>query len=276
MNTQPSGSSHNPWQRNQLTSALEYNTDMTHAETTRHLCTAAHVDEKFRDYIMMHIVEEEHKAIGELYGVDIAPVLKWCFAGQHRALIRNIALFVWLLIAVIMTLQHLGTSNVYDPNTSSYYQEFVPIWIPVILLLLSILGATFPVISLFIALFILYPFRTSFPQILLFFLGAWVIVMIETGVTYLKGMKLTKGRFNPADIEGDLDPTLEARLQTITSNVNTVVYSGYSPFVGAGIKIGGWSFAMDMTKGKQENSVKSVTGITLAVEALKHAITTLL
>lgn len=33
---------------------------------------------------------------------------------------------------------------------------------------------------------------------------------------------------------------------------NLVIYSGYSPFVGSGIDIGGWSFVVDIDKGKKE------------------------
>src|SRR5262245_47338809 len=91
---------------------------MTHTETTRYLCAAAHVDEKFREYVMKHIVEEEHRAIGELYGVDIVPVVQWSFAAQKRTLYRDILLFILLAIAIVVGIQHFGTYTTY---TYDYY-----------------------------------------------------------------------------------------------------------------------------------------------------------
>jgi len=54
-------------------------------ETTRYLCAAAHTDEKFRRFVLKHIVREAHRDLGEAYGVDIVPVVKWCFAAQNSA-----------------------------------------------------------------------------------------------------------------------------------------------------------------------------------------------
>lgn len=44
---------------------------------------------------------------------------------------------------------------------------------------------------------------------------------------------------------------LVAQLKENTTH-NVVYYSGYSPFVGCGIEIGGWSFVIDIDKGKTE------------------------
>jgi len=64
--------------------------------------------------------------------------------------------------------------------------------------------------------------------------------------------KLAAGRFNP----GELQPRVNARLQDRLAALdevetgNVVVFRGFKPFVGAGIPIDGWSFAVDVTKGK--------------------------
>jgi hypothetical protein len=37
-----------------------------------------------------------------------------------------------------------------------------------------------------------------------------------------------------------------------TQNANVIIYGGFSPFIGAGINIGGWSFSIDISRGKDE------------------------
>lgn len=48
------------------------------------------------------------------------------------------------------------------------------------------------------------------------------------------------------DVEGAADTDRER---------NVIVYSGFSPFVGAGLNLGGWSFAVDLARGKQDLAV---------------------
>jgi hypothetical protein len=83
----------------------------THTETTRYLCAAAHFDEKFRNYVLSHIVEEKHKAVGELYGMDIVTIVNWCLTARLRTRIRDcILLFLALSIGI-----HYFTNNIPSP-----------------------------------------------------------------------------------------------------------------------------------------------------------------
>lgn len=52
---------------------------------------------------------------------------------------------------------------------------------------------------------------------------------------------------------------------------NVIVYSGFSPFVGAGTNIGGWSFAVDLSRGKQGLAAHDPQPFTLA-EIYDHVI----
>jgi Inner membrane component of T3SS, cytoplasmic domain len=174
-------------------------TDLKYTETTRYLCAAAHLDASFRNYVIKHVVEEEHKAIGESLGVDAVSVARHCLAARRREMFRNIALLLILLILIISR-----------------------------------------------------SFALLIPCIIL----AWVVVFIEIWNAHYRVIanQLTKTKFNPDAINFRLDPNLEQKLRNTANaqNANLVVYSSFTPFVGAGISIGGWSIALNVQKGKQE------------------------
>src|SRR5579863_320587 len=173
-------------------------TGIKHTETTRYLCAAAHLDANFRNYVIKHIVEEEHKAIGESFGVDAVSVAKHCLAARRRERFRDIALVLILLVLIISQLQ---------------------LWIPCIL-------------------------------------AAWAVVFIELWTSHYRVIanQLTRAKFNPDAINYQLEPNLEQKIRNTANaqNTNLGVYSGFTPFIGAGVYIGGWSFALNVQKGKQE------------------------
>jgi hypothetical protein len=247
---------HEPFsQFNQKRSDIE----LTHTETTRYLCAAAHLDENFCSYIMEQIVEEEHRAVGELYGADIVPIVKWCISTRQRTLARNIFLFGLLLIAIIVGIQLIGSRPVYSYDYGYIYTVSPSFWaflvlVPLLLIVLSLLSAIpSPILLILYVLVIFFAYPMA-----LFFLGAWLIVGIEMGVRYYgsRAQQLSRNSFRTDAIQVPLEPSLEQKLRAGTQNGNTVVYSGYSPFVGAGLNIGGWSFAVDISKGKMKEGVQ--------------------
>lgn len=54
-----------------------------------------------------------------------------------------------------------------------------------------------------------------------------------------------------------MNPKLENKLEEIakTQDANIIIYGGFSPFVGSGLNINGWSFAIDTSKGKEDMGV---------------------
>lgn len=254
----------------------QLHSNMAHTETTRYLCAAAHVDPKFRDYVMKHIVEEEHRAIGELYGVDIIPIVQWGFAARQRTLSRDMVLFILLPIAIFIGIQHFGTHTSYGYDSYGYYSYPYdvgpPFWIyllfiPVGLILMSLLSYIPSPILTILYLALAVALASTFPLFGLFFLFVWVIAIIEAGICYYgsRARLLTKNRFRSDAVQFQLDSTLVQKLRAISTvqDGNVVVYSGYSPFVGAGFNIGGWSFLVDVSKGKRE------AGTTLTPKAFR-------
>lgn len=94
-----------------------------------------------------------------------------------------------------------------------------------------------------------------------FFLLAWAVVAFETWTTRYQiiAKSLLKNNFNPDSVTLPLEA--EAKIRRKLSGVineeecNVIIYSGFSPFVGSGIDIGGWSFTLNISKGKEKMGV---------------------
>ena len=245
-------------------------TDLKYTETTRYLCAAANLDEKFRKFVTRHIIREEHRAVGESYGVDVVPVVKCSLAAGQRAFTRDLVLLGLLLIGLVVVIQNILSftsggpfSSVYTPYSLTGGPDLAPLVIRGVILLIIILIVLVALVVFpssrripLVPLALLVAILLFFPLIGLLFLLAWTVVGIELGISYYGSYakQLTKGNFRPDHIVYPISPSLEQKLRAIfhTQDGNVVVYSGFSPFAGAGFYAGGWSFAVDATKGKQE------------------------
>lgn len=245
-------------------------------ETTRYLCTAAHLDDDFREYVLQHIVEEEHRALGESYGVDIIPVVKWSMTARKRAVIRDSILCGILVLAVAILLYSFvrdvlplltggtpglpGIGGIFAlfPFISPFGATIFLIGTTVVeILLIALLSRIAPPRfqkPLFLGLLLLF-----FYWLIPYFVLAWLVLAVERGIKYYGAYaaRLAKGRFRSDSIEFFLDPRLETKLKENfgAENSNVVVYSQHSPFNGAGMPIGEWSFAVDIAKGKAKGNV---------------------
>ena len=169
-------------------------------ESTRYLCAAVQIDEKFCDQVLEEILEEDYIAIGICHGVDLPTVLKSCLVAKERRRQRDIPLAI-----------------------------------------LAFAGLIF--------------FFLFFPLFLILYGVAWRIVFLDQRKTRheIVGKHLLKGNFNPDFFSFSLNSKAERKLEEIaeTQDANVIVYGGFSPFVGASLNIGGWSFAIDTSKGKE-------------------------
>ena len=170
-------------------------------ESTRYLCAAVQIDEKFCDQILEEFIEEDYTAISICHGVDLPTVLKSCILAKERRRERDIPLALFSLAAFLF-------------------------------------------------------FFIFFPLFLILYGMAWRIVFLDQRKTRheIVGKHLLKGNFNPEIFNFQLNLKMEKKLEEIveTQDANTIIYGGFSPFVGSGINIGGWSFAIDTTKGKED------------------------
>ena len=83
--------------------------------------------------------------------------------------------------------------------------------------------------------------------------AAWAVVLLEQAVIRFD---ILAARLGPHRPEPWLptSPRLQARLDELAAAEceNVVIYNAYEPFVGSGPQVGGWSFVIDLAKGKEE------------------------
>lgn len=198
---------------------------MQKSNTTRYLCAAAHLDSSFRTQVLESIINEEYRAISIAAGVDLIAVIKHCLNAKRRKLIRNIVISILFLIAW---------------STSSYGQIDSEL-------------DNDPFLSLFLKLLASF---FSFP-----FLLTWGVVIFETWLTRYQiiAKSLLKQNFNPDSVSLKTETEVELRRRLFgvmnEEECNVVIYSGFSPFVGSGVDVGGWSFAVDTSKGRETMQV---------------------
>lgn len=190
---------------------------MQRLNITRYLCAAAQTDWAFRTQVLKKVLDEEYRVISVPAGVDLLAVTKHCLDAKRRKLIRDIVLSILFIFAWINFSAEL-----------QYYLEG-------------------------------YDIELAF--LYFYLLSAWAVVLFETWTTRYRivAKSLLKNNFNPDSVT--LPPETEAKIRRKLSGVmneeecNVVIYSGFSPFVGSGADIGGWSFTLNINKGKEKMGV---------------------
>jgi|GEM_PF-236930 len=91
------------------------------------------------------------------------------------------------------------------------------------------------------------------PVTILFFIAAWIVRLHKGRVEYkwLTSFFLNE-KYDPEGIlkEFKLNNNLESNEVISQNTQNLLIYDGFVPFVGAGIELGGWSFAVDLSQPK--------------------------
>src|SRR5665213_855158 len=112
------------------------------------------------------------------------------------------------------------------------------------------------------------------------FLLAWLLVFCDKFfATYVVVVK----RLSPANFSSQMappaaDPHMTRRIEELARDQrgNLTVYSGFLPFSGAGLQVGGWSFLIDLRRGTEEafGETSTVREPTLGelYEATEHAL----
>lgn len=107
------------------------------------------------------------------------------------------------------------------------------------------------------------------------------LIIAAIGIVFVKkwnlryrvlAQKLSKSNISNSVAKFNFGKSLETRLEKLTQeqNGNVIVYGGFSPFVGSGSDIGGWSFSLNISKGREEIG-KTQQPIPFEVEELyKH------
>jgi hypothetical protein len=103
-------------------------------------------------------------------------------------------------------------------------------------------------------------------------LATWVAIFVQTWVgRYRVGARhLSAANYEPTFATRFLPPGGERRVRNVAAaeSGNIVVYSGYSPYVGSGYNHGGWSFAVNVSKGRQDLGGRRATPKPFTTESL--------
>jgi hypothetical protein len=103
-------------------------------------------------------------------------------------------------------------------------------------------------------LFVSFLLFTIIPVLIVFLPLLMIVIFIIVLVKHINDHNFVKehftvGKFNTTFSYDGPDQHLIHQLQKKTTK-NVTYYSGYSPFVGCGVEVGGWSFVIDIDKGK--------------------------
>lgn len=192
------------------------------SDITRYLCATAYTDYDFRDKIIEKILKEDHTAIGVSYGVDMPAVVRHCLAAKRRIFVRDaLVISSSLSYPIILLVFALLFGNMFDPSEQD------------LSLLLVVIG------SLWFS----------------FMCFSFVCVLWETWTRHsLLTKHFRKDNYDPDYVKTKVSAETARALDRISKQqkANVVVYSGFSPFIGSGVDLGGWSFSLNVHKGKED------------------------
>lgn len=134
-------------------------------------------------------------------------------------------------------------------------------------------------------LFTLYLFITLMVSLIILFLDfrLWIISFVfSTSVVYFRKIygarvdlasKFREENFSTTCPDDQLFAQLDARAISALprENQNLIVYTGFAPFTGAGMDLGGWSFAVDISRSSSKDGERCAV-IPFNVEELYGAI----
>jgi hypothetical protein len=173
------------------------------SETTRYLCTAPHLDDRYARRVVDEVVMDPHRAVVPSLGIDMGIVLRHCFAARRRQNVRDGLIAVILIAALPVILDYRRGPG-----------------LRVLVILIAAAG-------------------------LVAFADRWTS-------RYLITRQLTRERFGQQDGPPVTDAESAQVAQALSAHQGDIsVYGTYRPFVGSGFPVGGWSFAINLARGKE-------------------------
>jgi hypothetical protein len=238
--------------------------DGADSEATRLLCVAAHQDREFGERVIREVLEEEHRAVCPSYGIDLVPIIRHCLAARRRRTGRDALLLAVVVVGLVV--QPLLT---FVMASTAYFwfglYRLVTGWprrsLSRNVLLVGALLAGFWLLSTILAVvapsfggvLLASSAISGGPRLLAFlilFVAVFGIVFVERARARDVLVRTLSARaFDPGAAPRASSDT-ERRLRRLADEQygNVTVYSRYSPFVGAGLLMEAWSFAVDLAR----------------------------
>ncbi|MFB9850033.1 hypothetical protein ACFFMR_06510 [Micromonospora andamanensis] len=235
------------------------------SEATRYLCVAAHTDDTFADSVLAEVFDDELRAVAPSVGFDLTTVLRHCFEARQRRIRRDAGLLIaggmalmlaplWTLLAaavlaISMSLSRTNRQGPLGPLAS----------------VLALVAAT--VVSLWLLIQFAgidsddgtLSWTVGLPWLALVagLVAYLILVMHLLGTRQLLVERLRRGHFQPPASGTTPAPQRHAaRLAAVDTaqHGNVTIYSGYTPFVGHGAPVAGWSFALPIHRAEPQLS----------------------
>ncbi|GLW27929.1 hypothetical protein [Actinoplanes regularis] len=293
---------HAPYQRTgeQAPATAPFPEDPTAA--TRHLCAAAYLDEDFRAAALREVYLQPHRAIAPSYGFHLVSVLSHCLRARTVAIWRDAAILATFLImlcaatdavltvvflltgfhALVATVRlardlmggvRAGTSV--DLNTLATQS----------VLLAMLWGAAGTALTLGYAISAYRNLDSinaatasgDLSSLENLDMGPGWFAVLATALL-LFGFSIAWGLWVQYELDGlgpgrtPSIPRITARLQEIDGQGrgNTVVYSGFRPYVGAGDLVSTWGFAQRLVRPQPDEMTEALVGSYRAPEELRR------
>jgi len=218
-------------------------------ETTRLMCAAAYTEPTFAQEVVEELVEEDYRAVAVPPGVDPEPVVKHCLAAVGRKRLRDRVLAGSLVVAVLLLVS--GGSLEAGVQLG---------WVAVAYYLVARFGhkrllGPLLAVNFVISVLVLVVIGGGLVIVLLV---AWATVAYDLwSATYgVVTKELNVRTFDPAAAPEVASAELARRTAEVAERHagNLTVYSKFLPFASSGFPVGGWSFVVDLRKGKEELS----------------------
>lgn len=273
--------------------ALEFQAGPPSGDATRHLCAAAYLDREFRETAIAELVENQHRFPAACPGVDCARVLDACLRARRTGVIAgslvvavtlpgllvvpvNVISALWIVVTVRLFTWSLG------PILRRGGSGGALPWREIAKRLLIGAAASFALLATVAGLIALLVVETAVSVFTGFggagstapggsgidevpTLGVFAVwVGIQTWHRYELHKQLAALHDQPAREPGAPFPALSdvfARLRARPGEAETL-YSDFSPFVGAGVRLDGqsWSFPIELRpKTRPDGSREPVT-----------------
>jgi hypothetical protein len=260
--------------------------DADQSNATRYLCVGAQIDSAFAARVIREVLEQRWRAVAPSYGLDVIPVVVHALDGRSRRKRRDLLLVLLeacnLLVNPVVTtvtaLSWLWIRLVYRIARHFWHPRYaIYLAAAASVLVVPLLGLTALLLSVAVGLvsryvdnvpvIVSWPLWVGFRQpspvtmsfLVLSFGLAWLVLCwyrLSTRRVLVDTLRPDAFRAGRLPFLHDYHPRIRDRfalLREAQPRSNVTVYSGYSPFLGAGDELQSWGFTVDLSRGARRS-----------------------
>jgi hypothetical protein len=252
------------------------------SSSTRLLCGAAYLDDRYADNLVAELIEDERRAVVPSVGIDLEPVIQHCFRARTMLLARDIVLSALLLVGlftaplitlvwiqlgisviVILWIRRSGRAGIWAIAAGvAAFLVFGGGLSLIYLVAFASAAAQDSSVGLFVLINV---FSASFVA-----LGT-VITLIGFRLRAYRALtkELAPGRpYQPLRVARERVRRRVAHVANAQWG-NVILHGGYSPFVGAGSVARAWSVAMELRRKSEPGAETGSAQATVEIDSVQ-------